>query len=146
MKQKGVGLGLAGLAVVAALWIGRDPKPAQTVAAGAAAGDGPVETVAVTLPDLTGDAAIGQKVFAANCASCHGPRAGGIDGSGPPLVHAYYVPGHHGDAAFFSAAERGVRAHHWPYGDMPPISNVTRAEVAAAIAFVRKVQRENGIF
>jgi len=104
------------------------------------------EMVAVTVPRLSGDAVLGQRAFAARCAACHGPNAGGLDGRGPPLIHKIYEPGHHGDAAFYLAAERGVRAHHWRFGDMPPVEGVTRAEIAALLAFVRQVQRANGIF
>lgn len=143
MTKMGFGLGSAVLvgAAALALWNQGLPKPDPS---NSGTPDG--EMVAVALPDLAGDAALGQVVFADRCAVCHGPNAGGIEGAGPPLVHIYYEPNHHGDAAFFLAAERGVRAHHWRFGDMPPVEGVTRAEIAATIAFVRRVQRENGIF
>ena len=110
-----------------------------------AGADAVAEVVAVTLPELAGDAAIGQRVFGARCAACHGASAGGVEGAGPPLVHDYYKPGHHGDMAFVLAAQQGVRAHHWRFGDMPPVTGISRAEIVAAIAFVRQVQRANGI-
>lgn len=97
------------------------------------------------MPELAGDAVIGQRVFAARCAECHGPNAGGIDGSGPPLIHKYYEPNHHADAAFFIAARNGVRSHHWRFGDMPPVEEVTQAEIATVVAYIRQVQRANGI-
>lgn len=134
-----IGIGLLALgAVILSVFGGGDG-----VAEAAAGASG--EMVAVSLPELSGSAIIGQRAFAARCAACHGPNAGGIEGAGPPLVHQFYVPGHHGDAAFFMAAERGVKSHHWRFGDMPPVEGVTRAEVAAIIDFVREVQRENGI-
>ena len=104
------------------------------------------EMVAVTLPELTGEAALGANAFAGLCAACHGPNAGGIDGAGPPLVHRIYEPGHHGDGAFLRAARQGVRSHHWPFGDMPPVEGATDADIRAIIAYVRAVQKENGIF
>jgi mono/diheme cytochrome c family protein len=103
------------------------------------------EMVAVAMPELAGPAAVGQKVFASRCAACHGPNAGGIEGSGPPLVHDFYRPGHHADAAFVLAAQNGVRAHHWRFGDIPPVEGISRAEIDAAIAFVRRVQAANGV-
>ena len=53
---------------------------------------------------------------------------------------------HHGDAAFLLAVRNGVRAHHWRFGDMPPQPGLTGAEVAAITAYVRELQRANGIF
>ena len=79
-----------------------------------------------------------------SCAECHGMVAGGTD-KGPPLIHKYYEPNHHGDFAFFRAVKQGVKAHHWPYGDMPPQPNVSEVDVELIIKFVREVQRENGI-
>lgn len=57
-----------------------------------------------------------------------------------------YEPGHHADGAFFLAAARGVRQHHWSFGDMPAVPDVTPQEVAAIIAYVRALQRANGIY
>lgn len=47
--------------------------------------------------------------------------------------------------AFVRAAREGVRAHHWRFGDMPPVEGVSDADLAGIIAFVREVQRANGI-
>ncbi|SLN52417.1 Cytochrome c [Roseovarius litorisediminis] len=102
--------------------------------------------VSVTLPALTGAAAEGADIFKSKCATCHGANAGGVDGKGPPLVHKYYEPGHHGDMAFVLAARQGVRRHHWNFGDMPAVAGVTDADIAAIIAYVRQVQKANGIF
>jgi hypothetical protein len=38
-----------------------------------------------------------------------------------------------------------VRAHHWNFGSMPPVSGVSDDDVATITAFVREVQRANGI-
>ncbi|MEX2570839.1 MAG: cytochrome c [Gemmatimonadota bacterium] len=86
----------------------------------------------------------GSRLFAENCASCHGSRALGTT-DGPPLVHIVYEPSHHGDLAFLLAVERGVRAHHWSFGDMPPIRGLSREEIAEIIAYVRFLQRHVGI-
>jgi mono/diheme cytochrome c family protein len=133
-------LGAAAVAVAAFLF-----WPGDTVQDAAAPAPASGEMVSVALPELTGDAALGQRVFKASCAECHGPNAGGIEGSGPPLIHKIYEPSHHGDAAFFLAAEQGVRAHHWRFGDMVPVEGITRAEISAIVAFIRRVQLENGI-
>ena len=56
-----------------------------------------------------------------------------------------YEPSHHGDEAFQRAAAVGVRGHHWPFGDMPPVEGVTRGDVTMIIAYIRELQRANGI-
>ncbi len=102
-------------------------------------------TVSVTMPKLSRNAQAGQTAFTANCASCHGQKAGGSQ-SGPPLIHKYYEPNHHGDGAFFLAVKTGVRQHHWGFGDMPPRPEVTQRQVQSIVAFIREVQAANGIF
>lgn len=110
------------------------------------AGLAPAPMVEVSLPDRFTDAeAMGERAFNAACAVCHGTNAAGRDGIAPPLVHPIYRPGHHGDEAFQIAVRNGVRAHHWRFGNMPPIEGVTRAEVDTIIAYVRALQRANGI-
>lgn len=44
------------------------------------------------------------------------------------------------------AAERGVRAHHWGFGDMPGIEGVKKEDVAMIISYVRELQKKAGIF
>jgi mono/diheme cytochrome c family protein len=101
---------------------------------------------AVVVPELQGEAQAGEVLFAANCAACHGVNGVGVDGAGPPLLHKIYEPSHHGDAAFYLAVLNGVRAHHWSFGNMLPVKGVSEAEVAAIVAYVRALQRANGIF
>ncbi|MEQ5872210.1 cytochrome c [Sagittula sp. NFXS13] len=102
--------------------------------------------VAVTLPDtLSPEASMGKRAFDVVCADCHGENAAGKIGFAPPLIHKIYEPSHHGDMAFQMAAANGVRAHHWKFGDMPPQPEVTRADVSSIIAYIREVQRANGI-
>ncbi|MEP0521911.1 MAG: cytochrome c [Hyphomicrobiales bacterium] len=102
--------------------------------------------VAVQLPqDFSEQALIGQFKFEANCAACHGVHASGKDGTAPPLVHIIYEPNHHGDESFQLAVARGVRQHHWPFGNMPPVQGITRDEVGSIITYVRELQRANGI-
>ncbi|WP_417686293.1 c-type cytochrome [Roseibium sp.] len=100
----------------------------------------------VVVPPLTEAALVGKALFDANCATCHGKNAAGQEGVAPPLVHRIYEPGHHGDGAFVIAALKGVRAHHWPFGDMPPVPGVTRDEVVRIVAYVRELQKANGIY
>lgn len=93
---------------------------------------------------LSAMAAQGKIAFDANCASCHGFNALGTQ-KGPPFIHDIYNPGHHSDMAFLLAAKRGVRRHHWPFGDMPPQPQVSDQELAAIVRYVRELQEANGI-
>jgi len=103
-----------------------------------------VATAAPSIPDLTPKEQAGQRLFADNCAVCHGENAAGTD-QGPPLVHPIYEPGHHGDMAFVRAAMQGVPAHHWRFGDMPAVEGVSEEEVLQITSYVRAIQRANGI-
>ena len=105
-----------------------------------------IELARVSVPDQLSDSAlIGKKGFDTNCASCHGQNAAGQNGIAPPLIHKIYEPSHHGDESFQRAVAMGVRAHHWKFGNMPAIEGLTRADVQAITAYVRELQRHNGI-
>lgn len=86
----------------------------------------------------------GEHRYDAACGPCHGPQGTGTD-KGPPLVHRIYEPSHHSDAAFRIAAARGVRAHHWNFGNMPPVPEIDSAGIADVTAYVRWLQRQAGI-
>lgn len=119
--------------------------PAPEAAAVAVPG-GPIAQVKVP-ETLSAQAQMGKTFFEALCAPCHGLNAAGQQDVAPPLIHRFYVPSHHGDAAFASAARNGVRAHHWNFGDMPPIpEKLTDAEIASIVLYIREMQRENGIY
>lgn len=90
------------------------------------------------------DLADGERCYVRNCSGCHGPLGAGT-GAGPPLVHRVYEPSHHSDAAFHLAVTRGVRAHHWTFGNMPPLPGVDSAGIAGVTAYVRWLQRKAGI-
>lgn len=128
-----VGIAVAG-------WFLLRPQPG-TGTVGAA--NSPI--VAVTVPLLSGLAKTGESAFNQYCAACHGVNAAGNDGAGPPLVHVIYEPSHHGDAAFLLAAQRGVRAHHWQFGNMPPVEGISSDEIEAIVSYIRTLQRANGI-
>lgn len=108
------------------------------------AGPVPVTTL-IQDPNVPFQYALGVEKFRDKCAACHGQWAEGVADKGPPLVHRYYRPGHHPDAAFYQAAMNGVRSHHWNFGDMPPVAGITKQDVAAIVAFIRWWQEQNGI-
>ena len=122
----------------AGLFIYRNLAAPEAVPTGAA-------LASVLVPDLSPGAQDGEKLFNRSCASCHGNNAAGKDGIAPPLIHKIYEPNHHGDASFHLAAMNGARAHHWPFGDMPPVDGITGNDVDKIVVYVRELQRANGI-
>lgn len=102
-----------------------------------------VSETTFVMPALSAEAQEGERYFNAVCAACHGQNGLGTT-QGPPLVHDIYNPGHHADMAFLMAAQNGVRAHHWRFGNMPP-QQVTRGEVARIVTYIRELQQANGI-
>ncbi|SBT09123.1 Cytochrome C class I [Candidatus Accumulibacter aalborgensis] len=95
-------------------------------------------------PGLMPNPTAGKVLFEKNCASCHGAKLQGSD-KGPPMLSKIYEPSHHGDAAFQLAVKSGSRAHHWQFGDMPPVPGLTPDDVAQITAYVRLEQRKAGI-
>lgn len=88
---------------------------------------------------------LGYEQFQENCAQCHGLDLAGTD-EGPPLVHGFYNPSHHGDVAFYRAISQGSPQHHWNFGDMPPVERVDESTARAIVEFVRWFQRESGLY
>jgi hypothetical protein len=86
-----------------------------------------------------------MKKYQSMCASCHGKWGNGTD-NGPPLMHPYYVPSHHGDSAFYRAALKGIFAHHWKFGDMPPVPGITKEDMNRIIPFIRWMQQDKGLY
>lgn len=87
--------------------------------------------------------AVGEELYQATCAECHGTDLRGTD-KGPSHLDAVYEPSHHADAAFFLAVQLGSRAHHFGFGDMAPVEGLTDDDVAAIVAYVRETQRIEG--
>jgi mono/diheme cytochrome c family protein len=118
---------------------------AGLLAAGCARGDSGQSNVKTTaFPETPADLKAGETLFNADCSGCHGLHATGSD-SGPPLVDRIYEPNHHADASFALAVRRGVRSHHWGFGDMPPIPGIKDEEINRIVAYVRWLQKQAGI-
>jgi len=88
---------------------------------------------------------LGQSLYDEYCSSCHGLELNGTD-RGPPLVHPYYKPSHHGDEAFYRAALKGVRQHHWQFGDMPPVAGMTQRKMDKLLPYVRYYQQQMELY
>lgn len=93
-------------------------------------------------PMLAGDAD-GRTVFAARCASCHGEDLRGSD-EGPSQLSIVYEPNHHSDATYRAAIRNGVGQHHWNFGDMPPVEDITDEQIERVIAYIRSEQQRLG--
>ena len=119
-----VAAGLGGLLAGLGVWAAYRDEPAPTV----------------RVPELSPTAQAGRAAFQQSCASCHGDVAQGT-ATGPPLIHAIYRPGHHADVAFELAVRRGVRAHHWRFGDMPPQPTITPDAIQRITRYVRELQQ-----
>ena len=100
--------------------------------------------VVVDVPPLSAAAAAGRAAYDRRCLQCHGLHGAGA-AAGPPLMHRIYRPAHHADVAFVLAVRRGVSAHHWRFGDMPPQVDASQDEVEAITLYIRELQRGNGI-
>lgn len=88
---------------------------------------------------------LGHEQYLEHCSACHGQSLDGTD-KGPPLMHAYYMPSHHSDTAFYRAIQRGTQQHHWGFGDMAPVAGIAENEARGIIEFIRWYQRESGLF
>ncbi len=142
MNRKYLLIGACAVAATAA-YVFMRPAPANDIANSTPAQGSAI--VAIQMPPIDGNSAIGQRIFDNACVACHGTNAVGVEGAGPPLVHVIYEPSHHADESFQRAVAMGVRSHHWRFGDMPPVEGLTRGDVAMVIAYIRDIQRANGI-
>ncbi len=105
-------------------------------------GNTPAPSIKVS--SIPADLKNAEALFTKHCAACHGARAAGTS-HGPSFLSNIYQPSHHGDEAFVRAATIGVRAHHWSFGDMPPVNGITPQEIETIIPYVRWLQRQAGI-
>ena len=96
-------------------------------------------------PSVPAQLNINKMLYEKFCSSCHGVDLKGTK-KGPPFLHRVYHPGHHGDGAFFLAAKNGTRAHHWKFGNMPPVAGTNDDIVASIVKYVRFVQKQAGLF
>ncbi|MEC5321749.1 cytochrome c [Aurantimonas sp. C2-5-R2] len=138
MKNRALILTIVLVVTALAIWWRLDGRGADEAGLGAALAD-------VTVPELSAVETRGEALFNTNCATCHGTSAAGKSGTAPPLVHKIYEPNHHADAAFQLAVQNGVRDHHWGFGSMPPIEGISPKSVSQIAAYVRALQRANGI-
>ena len=133
---------MAMLAVIA--WIVFGAVAALVYVALSGEGDDGV-TVEVIAAELSEEAIQGEALFKANCPGVPRRERGGHE-AGSAADSRHLQSGSPFGQGFLSGGRRlGVRAHHWPYGDMPPQPQVKEAEVALIIRYIRELQEANGI-
>ena len=143
-------LGLAGLIVavliLAAACTGEDPEPPDSTPSPPAPSTSTptAEPTPTATPESRFEGTDGRSLYGQACAVCHGQNLEGTN-AGPTFLDRIYAPGHHADISFLFAVERGVRAHHWNFGNMAPVEGLTHEQVLAIIAFIREQQRAAGI-
>ena len=103
------------------------------------------ERAPATESTLSETARAGEDLFNENCSVCHGLGATGTS-QGPPLIDRIYHPSHHPDFSIRNAVRQGVRQHHWLFGDMAPVADVSSDQVEEIICYIREAQRADGIF
>jgi cytochrome c5 len=87
----------------------------------------------------------GQLLYEKYCRSCHGQQLTGTD-KGPPLLHPFYKPSHHGDQSFYRAAWEGVQQHHWEFGNMAPVEGMTAKKMDSLVPYVRYYQQQKKLY
>ena len=103
------------------------------------------QNVAPPPPGMPFRYGLGHEQFQDHCSICHGGFLEGTE-QGPPLIHVYYVPSHHGNQAFLRAIRRGTKQHHWNFGDMKPVAGISENEERAIIGFIRWYQKDQGLY
>ena len=96
------------------------------------------------VPASSLSAQAGRIAFAEECAGCHGRLAGGTE-RGPDLIQPAYGRRARSDAQFRRAVREGMPARRGGYGEMPAVKGVSERRLDRMIAFLREVQRVNGI-
>ena len=101
------------------------------------------DTAATAPPEPIPTDANGATVYALRCASCHGEDLRGTT-KGPSQLSIVYEPNHHNDDAYRNAIRNGVAQHHWAYGNMPTIEDITDQQIELVINYIRTQQQQLG--
>lgn len=109
------------------------------LALAACGGDDSSATSLETIPA----GADGAIVYQARCASCHGEDLRGTD-KGPSQLSIVYEPNHHSDESYRLAIRNGVGQHHWGFGNMPAVEDITDEQIELVIDYIRSQQQTLG--
>ena len=96
---------------------------------------------AVASPDVV----LGEQRYAQRCAMCHGADLRGSR-IGPSHLSSVFGPEQTTDAMFADAIRNGGRSGRFPqYDAMPAVPGLSNHEITSIIAYVRSVQRAQGL-
>ena len=113
---------------------------ALTVVLSAGGSDDPVAAPPVVPLAAEAD---GATIYQARCASCHGEDLRGTN-KGPSQLSIVYEPNHHGDDSYRSAIRNGAPQHHWGFGNMPAVEDITDDQIEQVIAYIHTQQQGLG--
>ncbi len=110
-------------------------------------------------PEFIANEQKGELLYSEFCSECHGTISNRksnrqanreLNGEsniiaagttqGPPLIHHIYKSDHHSDMFFYKAVQFGTYQHHWRFGNMPPVKNITPQQTGHIIKFIRVKQ------
>jgi len=98
----------------------------------------------VTPPaNFIGNEMRGRSLYAEYCSLCHGTIKKGKSAEtsrGPSLISSMYKSDHHSDMHFYKAVQFGTYQHHWHFGNMPAVKDITPQQTAHIISFIRVKQ------
>jgi len=49
-------------------------------------------------------------------------------------------------SSFYRAALKGVKQHHWNFGDMPPVAGMTPGKMDRIVPYLRHYQRQKKLY
>ena len=104
-----------------------------------------VVAAAVALTGCRETSTSGSAIYFSTCSACHGVQLNGSD-QGPPLVHPFYKPSHHNDGSIYRAALKGVKQHHWNFGNMPPVAGMTPGKMDSVVPYIRYYQQQKKLY
>ncbi|HZB95405.1 MAG TPA: cytochrome c [Herpetosiphonaceae bacterium] len=140
VRQRAIGVLTAVLLVLLATFLLRGGSPVATTAPGATAT--PAETA---VPASADTVALGKRLYATNCAGCHGANLEGAPGGGPdaaPPLNASGPARQRSDTWLFTTIRDGGQATAPPgtTSFMPAMGgSLSDAEIRAIIAYLRQV-------
>lgn len=103
-----------------------------------------LEYLGVPPADFIGSPFEGEKLFAGNCAFCHGLQLEGSS-KAPSLKLEMYGPSQMDDERIYQAIKFGVSTKNWKFGAMPAKPYLVGERAGHIVAYIRQVQWQEGV-
>jgi mono/diheme cytochrome c family protein len=94
--------------------------------------------------DFIGSPFEGEKLFAGNCAFCHGLELQGTS-KGPSLKLPIYGPSQLPDERIYEVIKLGTGSRNWKFGAMPAKPYLVGERAGHIVAYIRQVQWQEGV-